>query len=142
MNEITKALEALDRIFNCCEEIDLHLPKEEQTGYGMLVDINIIREALVNQKTGHWIIVDDCEKFIAKCSKCGRIEDSRMISKYPYCHCGAKMEGEWEDKCDKEYNAKVITRGNCMMCGKELTEGLFFCKKCEDKANSRKREIK
>lgn len=49
-------------------------------------------------KTGHWIIIDDCEKFIAKCSECGRIEDSRMISKYPYCHCGARMvepqEGE------------------------------------------------
>ena len=43
-------------------------------------------------KTGHWIIIDDCEKFIAKCSECGRIEDSRMISKYPYCHCGAKMQ--------------------------------------------------
>lgn len=42
-------------------------------------------------KTGHWIVIDDCEKFIAKCSECGRIEDSRMISKYPYCHCGAKM---------------------------------------------------
>ena len=42
-------------------------------------------------KTGHWIILDDCEQFIAKCSKCGRIEDSRMISKYTYCHCGAKM---------------------------------------------------
>lgn len=35
---------------------------------------------------------------------------------------------------DKEYEAKVITRGNCMMCGKELTEGLFFCKECEAKA--------
>lgn len=45
---------------------------------------------------------------------------------------------EWEDKCDKEYDAKVITRGNCMICGKELTEGLFFCKECENKANSRK----
>lgn len=32
-----------------------------------------------------------------------------------------------------KYEAKVITRGNCMMCGKELTEGLFFCKKCESK---------
>lgn len=42
-------------------------------------------------KTGHWIIIDDCERFIAKCSECGRIEDSRMISKYSYCHCGAKM---------------------------------------------------
>lgn len=43
-------------------------------------------------KMGRWIIVDDCEKFIAKCSECGRIEDSRMISKYHYCHCGAKMQ--------------------------------------------------
>jgi len=42
-------------------------------------------------KTGHWIIIDDCEYFIAKCSECGRREDSRMISLYPYCHCGAKM---------------------------------------------------
>ena len=33
-----------------------------------------------------------------------------------------------------KYEAKVITRGNCMMCGKELTEGLFFCKECEAKA--------
>lgn len=44
-----------------------------------------------HQKMGKWIIIDDCERFIAKCSECGRIEDSRMISKYPYCHCGAKM---------------------------------------------------
>jgi len=43
-------------------------------------------------KKGKWIIIDDCEKFIAKCSECGQVEDSRMISKYPYCHCGAKME--------------------------------------------------
>jgi hypothetical protein len=46
----------------------------------------------VTQKYGKWIIIDDCEQFIAKCSECGRIEDSRMISKYPYCHCGAKMQ--------------------------------------------------
>ena len=41
-------------------------------------------------------------------------------------------------EADKGYEAKVITRGKCMMCGKELTEGLFFCKECGDKANSRK----
>lgn len=39
---------------------------------------------------------------------------------------------------DKEYKVEVITRGNCIMCGKELTEGLFFCKECKEKANSRK----
>lgn len=41
-------------------------------------------------------------------------------------------------EADKEYEAEVITRGNCMMCGKELTEGLFICKECENKANSGK----
>ena len=50
-------------------------------------------ELEMQPKMGEWIIIDDCEQFIAKCSECGRIEDSRMISKYPYCHCGAKMGG-------------------------------------------------
>lgn len=35
-----------------------------------------------------------------------------------------------------KYEAKAITRGNCMMCGKELDDGLFFCKDCEAKAES------
>lgn len=52
------------------------------------------------QKTGHWIIIDDCERFIAKCSECGRIEDSRIINKYPYCHCGAKMVEPQESESD------------------------------------------
>ena len=52
-------------------------------------------------KTGHWIIIDDCEHFIAKCSECGRREDSRMISLYPYCHCGAKMV-EPQERSEKE----------------------------------------
>lgn len=45
-------------------------------------------------KMGKWLIVDDCEHFIAKCSECGRVEDSRLINNYPYCHCGVKMETE------------------------------------------------
>lgn len=55
----------------------------------------IIRDELPpvtpKQKYGKWIVIDDCEQFIAKCSECGRLYDSRLISKYPYCHCGAKM---------------------------------------------------
>lgn len=38
-------------------------------------------------------------------------------------------------EADKEYEVKVITRGNCMICGKELTEGLFICNECGEKAN-------
>ena len=42
-------------------------------------------------------------------------------------------------EADKEYEAKVITRGNCMICGKELSEGegIFFCKECEDKVRDK-----
>ena len=40
---------------------------------------------------------------------------------------------ELKGDTEKKYEAKAITRGNCMICGKELTDGLFFCKECEDK---------
>lgn len=43
-------------------------------------------------------------------------------------------------EADKGYEVEVITRGNCMMCGKELDEGLFFCKECEAKAESEGKE--
>ena len=45
---------------------------------------------------GEWLIIDDTEQFIAKCSVCGRIEDSRMVKDYPFCHCGADMRGSKE----------------------------------------------
>ena len=34
-----------------------------------------------------------------------------------------------------EYGLKIVNKGNCMMCGKELTENdeIFFCKECESK---------
>lgn len=38
--------------------------------------------------------------------------------------------------CGHEYEVKVINRGKCMLCGKELTEGLFFCKECEKKGGA------
>ena len=39
-------------------------------------------------------------------------------------------------EADKKRKVEIITRGNCMMCGKELDEGLFFCKECEAKSES------
>ena len=53
-------------------------------------------ENRADRPQGKWIIVDDCEQFIAKCSVCGRIEDSRMVKDYPFCHCGADMRGKGE----------------------------------------------
>ena len=56
-------------------------------------------EALKEQRPhGKWIIVDDCEHFMAKCSVCGRIEDSRLVKYYPFCRCGADMRKEGEAK--------------------------------------------
>lgn len=56
-------------------------------------------EALECQKIGHWIrqmgaygLADTCE-----CSVCGRTiyaGNENDLKDYPYCHCGAKMEGE------------------------------------------------
>lgn len=39
-----------------------------------------------------------------------------------------------------KFEAKVITRGNCVLCGKPLTEGLFFCKECESKRMDKDKE--
>lgn len=58
-------------------------------------DIRAIKgEDVQPVKRGRWIIADDVEHFIAICSECGRTEDSRDIKDMPYCHCGARMDGE------------------------------------------------
>lgn len=87
---INSALDSMTLDFNAREIL------RQRRGEAMeiLNSIQQLPPVTPQPKTGHWIIVDDCEHFIAKCSECGRIEDSRMINKYPYCHCGAKMKLE------------------------------------------------
>lgn len=48
---ITKkeALDALCRIFAFCEEIDIHLSKDEQIGYSMDSDVSLIKDYIINQ---------------------------------------------------------------------------------------------
>ena len=70
-------------------ECDVNTSIKEAFSKGF--ELGLKKAPIPQSKTGHWIIIDDCEKFIAKCSECGQIEDSRMISKYAYCHCGARM---------------------------------------------------
>ena len=41
-----------------------------------------------------------------------------------------------KDYIKNKLDYKVINRGKCMLCGKELTEGLFFCKECEQKGGA------
>ena len=74
----------------------------------------------------------------------GDLIDKKVVYKKFYSRCLAKVAMEVFAEiptiieADKEYEVKIITRGNCMMCGKELVDGLFFCKECENKANDRK----
>lgn len=44
----------------------------------------------------------------------------------------------YNKQAEARYEVKVVVRGNCMLCGKKLTNSLFFCRECEDK--NRKRE--
>lgn len=68
----------------------------DERGYNVVYVDDILKEPTVDAepvKHGYWIIIDDVEFFTAKCSVCGRIEDTRLINDYPYCHCGARMDG-------------------------------------------------
>ncbi len=66
-------------------------------------EVMMLPPASSQPKTGHWIenyAEDGCGELYSHwiCSECGRsvgfnyadIED--VLSEYPYCHCGAKME--------------------------------------------------
>ena len=44
-----EALEALERLFNYCEEIDCHLPKEERTGYVMYGDYKELKKYILGE---------------------------------------------------------------------------------------------
>lgn len=82
----------------CNDTVSRQVVKEQMIKYGFHAPDMTVTEFVEDlppvtpQKYGKWIIIDDCEQFIAKCSECGRLYDSRIISKYPYCHCGAKMQ--------------------------------------------------
>lgn len=81
--------------------------REREMVVSMIAGIQHIQSIHPNEKTVHWIEKDgedECGELYSywECSECGRtvafylanIED--VLSRYPYCHCGAKMEGATE----------------------------------------------
>lgn len=86
--------EAIRRILDHKRVHSLNEPRAVLINEALDLAIKALEE---QDKKGEWIIVDDCGQFIAKCSVCGRIEDSRLIKDYPFCHCGADMRGEKND---------------------------------------------
>ena len=65
-----EAIKTVDRIFNYCEEIDCHLPEDEQTGYNMYSDINAVKEYIRN--TTEVVRCEDCKYGIENGELCGR----------------------------------------------------------------------
>lgn len=56
---------------------------------------HLVENGVVVVKRGHWKQNPYCKR-IYFCSECGRhIEDgsNNPLEHFPYCHCGAKMEG-------------------------------------------------
>lgn len=44
-----QALQAMERIFNQCEEIDLYIPENERTGYDMLPDVQLVERYILSK---------------------------------------------------------------------------------------------
>ncbi len=82
---------------------------------------------------GHGRLID-ADKFINSLKGIEKlhIDDELRSSILETINSNILVEAE-DNAENKEYGVKVINRGNCMLCGKKLTEGLLFCKECEAK---------
>lgn len=96
------AIDALERIFDRCEEIEAHLPDgdPDKTGYKMFPDYmtvwKYLRQLPSAERRGRWIDIDsETYTWKVRCSNCGA-ERSMMSTqgRYPkFCEeCGARME--------------------------------------------------
>ena len=91
-----------EAVLSKCDDIWDSADETTQTGVDTINTIDKITDFIESLpvadvqpvKHGKWIVIDDVEQFVAKCSVCGRTEDSRCINDMPYCHCGAKMDGK------------------------------------------------
>lgn len=84
---VKEANEALDRLFDYCEEIDNHIPEEERTGYAMLPDIQALRKFISTDNTMKWIHKPHIYG-VTYCSMCdyeNKVDDTKFCP-----NCGRK----------------------------------------------------
>ena len=85
-DEVSEDCISRQAVLEWCGDINMDVYTNEVKEYVLsLPSVN------PQSKAGHWVIIEDCEHFMAKCSECGKVVDSRMINNYPYCHCGCRM---------------------------------------------------
>lgn len=112
--ERREAIEALDRIFNYCEEIDHHIPEEERTSYKMYPDVvkisNFLRLSVSN------LTERDIPKARFQC-RCGICDldlnecdwgdedwclSDNLQENYKYCpRCGQRIDWEHDTVYDR-----------------------------------------
>lgn len=92
------AIDALERIFNQCEEIEAHLPDgdPDKTGYKMFPDYmtvwKYLRQLPSAERRGQWFIKKDVTFPHMVCSECKKPFYGNMNDTWNYCpYCGARM---------------------------------------------------
>jgi hypothetical protein len=100
-----EAIDALERIFDRCEEIEAHLPEgdPDRVGYKMYPDwlkvwkyLRQVPSAQPERKTGRWEYLDYGGFGNFHCTACGEI--CICNGDYDFCpNCGAKMLKDGDD---------------------------------------------
>lgn len=85
--DVDRASFLLSRMLNFTEAIDLHIPKEERSGYDCISDYSELMR-IINRR-GYWIREDDTFTHY-RCSECGA-RNLEFITQNYCCNCGAKM---------------------------------------------------
>lgn len=117
------AIDALDRIFNYCEEIDHHIPEEERTGYKMFPDVMKISTFL------RLTVTDLTERDIPKPrfqTRCGVCDlelnecdwgdedwclSDNIEENYKYCpRCGQRIDWKHDEYYDRLKIHKSVTK--------------------------------
>ena len=112
--ELREAIDALDRIFDNCEEIDLHLLEEQRSGYKMIADINLLSNYL--RLCVHDLTKRDTPMARYQC-RCGVCDldlnecdwgdedwclSDNLRENYKYCpRCGQRIDWEHDDFYDE-----------------------------------------
>lgn len=99
------AIDALERIFDRCEEIEAHFPDgdPDKTGYKMFPDymtvwkyLHQLPSAQPERKKGKWLEYNATGKKQWMCSECCAEEKNPKVARFCYW-CGADMRGERDE---------------------------------------------
>ena len=124
-----QALEAMERIFNYCEEIDLHLPEDERTGYDMLPDVQLVERYILGSVGES--IGDDYGDY-GQCYNSGFSRDNikSTINAIPPFDVAPVVKGRWVSKNTHGYDW-VFVCSNCgYVDGYPFNDRHNFCPNC------------